>query len=106
MTLLVMPYDREVLMAVRALWAGTATEGQQKRAMEWIVLNLCHIGQMSFDIENERLSAMREGERHIGVQLARMREPDGLEQLKAWEKPKSASTKVRGENGRSRPSTD
>lgn len=95
-------YDRSVLMAVRALFVGSANEGQQTRAMEWIVLNLCHVGQLSFDAD-ARLSALREGERHVGLQLARMREPEGLKQLEQWERPKkrkgaTVSTEARGEN--------
>lgn len=83
-------YDREILMATRAVWAGTANEGQQKRFMEWLVLNACHVGSLSFDEASDRLSNVREGERHIGIQLVRMREADGLKQLEAWEaaKPK------------------
>lgn len=81
----VAPYDRSVLVAIRALFDGTANEGQQKRAMEWIILNLCHVGQISFSADNDRLSAFRDGERHIGIQLARIREPEGLKQLEAWE---------------------
>lgn len=79
------PYDREILMAIRALWAGNANEGQQRMAINWIVMNACHIGALGFDEGNERLSAFREGERHIGLQLARIREPEGLKQLEAWE---------------------
>jgi len=91
------PYDRDILMAIRAVWAGTANEGQQRQAMSWIVLNACHVGQLSFDGTNDRLSAFRDGERHIGLQLVRIREQEGLEQLKAWEKkPAPANPEVRG----------
>lgn len=105
MTLPVAPYDRSVLVAIRALFDGTANEGQQIRAMEWIVLNLCHVGQISFSTDSDRLSAFRDGERHIGLQLARIREPEGLKQLEAWEaetkRKRAAATKTaRGENGR------
>ncbi len=109
MKLPVAPYDRSVLMAVRALFDGKANEGQQQRAMQWIVLNLCHVGQLSFDTDNGRLSDLREGERHIGLQLARMREPEGLRQLEDWEaetkRKRAASDKARGEHDRSKPST-
>lgn len=110
MTLPIAPYDRSVLAAIRALFDGTANEGQQTRAMEWMILNLCHVGQTSFNVESDRLSAFREGERNIGLQLARIREPEGLKQLEAWEaetkQRRGAATKqVRGENGRSKSST-
>lgn len=77
-------YDRSVLMAVRALFDGAATEGQQKRAMEWIVMNACHIGQPSF-AESDRLTSFNEGSRWIGLQIAKLREPEALKQLEAWE---------------------
>src|SRR4051812_43913107 len=86
------PYDREIFLAVRALFAGQANEGQQKRAMEWLVLNACHIGQLSFDVASDRLAAFRDGERNIGLQLVRMREPEGELQLKEWE---TATAKAR-----------
>lgn len=78
-------YDREILMACRAVWSGTANEGQQKRFMEWLVLNACHVGSLSFDETSDRVTAFRDGERHIGIQLVRMREQEGLKQLEAWE---------------------
>lgn len=78
-------YDRSVLVAIRALFDGTANEGQQTRAMEWIILNLCHAGEVSFDMASDRVSSFRDGERHVGIQLARIREPKGLKQLEAWE---------------------
>jgi hypothetical protein len=80
------PYDRSVLMAVRALFDGKANEGQQKRAMEWICMNLCHIGMLSFEAESERASSFNEGMRFVGLQLAKMREPEALKLLEAWER--------------------
>jgi hypothetical protein len=70
-------YDKEVLYAFRALFDGNASDGQQKRAMEWLLFNACHIGVLSY-VSNERDSAFNEGERHIGLQIARMREPEAL----------------------------
>lgn len=92
-------YDREILNACRAMWSGTANDGQQKRFMEWLVLNACHVGSLSFDEASDRVSAFRDGERHIGIQLVRMREQEGLKQLEAWEaiKPKpSVKPEARG----------
>jgi hypothetical protein len=91
------PYDRSVLTAVRALFDGNANEGQQKRAMEWIVFNLCHVGQLSFDTESQRVSDRREGERFVGLQLAWIREPIGLQRLEEWEKAKATRAVKRGE---------
>lgn len=79
MTKVVKPaaYDQEVLYAFRALFEGKANDGQQKRAMEWLLLNACHIGMTSF-AETDRETAFLEGQRSIGVQLARLREPEAL----------------------------
>ena len=70
-------YDKEVLYAFRALFEGKANDGQQKRAIEWLLLNACHIGQPSF-AATERETVFAEGERHIGLQIARMRDPEAL----------------------------
>lgn len=70
-------YDREVLYAFRALFDGKANDGQQKRAMEWLMMNLCHIGMSSFS-ETDRETAFLEGQRSVGLQIARLREPEAL----------------------------
>jgi len=70
-------YDKEVLYAFRALFDGKANDGQQKRAMEWLLLNACHIGASSF-AATDRETAFLEGQRSIGVQIARLREPEAL----------------------------
>lgn len=67
-------YDKEVLYAARAFFDGVANESQQKRLAAWMLLNLCHIGQVSY---GEHM-AFLEGQRSIGVQLARLREPEAL----------------------------
>lgn len=70
-------YDKDVLYAVRALFEGKASEGQQKHFMEWLILNACHIGISSF-AASERDMIFNEGERWVGLQIARMREPAAL----------------------------
>ncbi|MEN3145695.1 hypothetical protein ABCW43_00110 [Neorhizobium sp. IRAMC:178] len=77
MTIKPAAYDKEVLYAFRALFDGKANDGQQKRAMEWLLLNLCHIGMASFS-ETDRETAFLEGERSVGLQIARLREPEAL----------------------------
>ncbi|MBO0125215.1 hypothetical protein [Agrobacterium sp. OT33] len=85
-------YDKEVIYAFRALFDGKASDGQQKRAMEWLLFNACHIGQLSF-MSNERDSAFSEGERHIGLQIARMREPEALALIEGKSKAERAAAK-------------
>lgn len=76
------PYDKEVLYSFRALFEGKANEGQQKRAMQWLLFNACHIGQVSMNA-NDRVTAFLEGQRSIGVQIARLREPEALQLIEA-----------------------
>jgi hypothetical protein len=70
-------YDRGVLYAARALFDGKANEGQQKRFMEWLLFNACHIGMPSF-MPTERETSFMEGQRSIGLQIAKLREPEAL----------------------------
>lgn len=70
-------YDKQIVFAFRALFEGTANDAQQKRAMEWLLLNACHIGILSFS-GTERDTAFLEGERHVGLQIARFRDEEAL----------------------------
>jgi hypothetical protein len=93
-------YDKEVLYAFRALFDGKANDGQQKRALEWLLFNACHVGQLSF-AATERESAFSEGERHIGLQIARMREPDALKLIEGKSRAeKMAAAMKKPEAGR------
>ncbi len=85
-------YDKEVLYAFRALFEGKANDGQQKRAMQWLMFNACHIGLVSF-ADSERETAFLEGQRSIGVQLAKLREPEAL----ALIEPRSRKTRGKPE---------
>lgn len=67
-------YDKPTLYAARALFEGTASAEQQKQFMAWLVFNACHIGQVSYGPD----MAFLEGQRSIGVQIARLREPEAL----------------------------
>lgn len=74
-------YDEEILMSVRALLDGKANEGQQKTAMNWIIFNVCHIGLLSFS-ETDRETAFLDGQRSVGLQIVKLREPEALKRLK------------------------
>lgn len=89
-------YDKEVLYAWRAMFEGKANEGQQKRAVEWLLFNACHIGALSFNGDDAE-TKVREGERHIGLQIARMREPEALKLIEGRSRAdrlKAATTKT------------
>lgn len=65
----VIPQD--AALAVKALAAGTANEGQQKRAVEWILFDLCRLRDPSFeDGEKPLKSAHNEGRRFVGLMIA------------------------------------
>lgn len=85
-------YDKEVLYAFRALFDGKANDGQQKRAMQWLLFNACHVGLLSFSA-TERESAFNEGERHIGLQIARMREPEALKLIEGKSRAEKMAAK-------------
>lgn len=86
-------YDKEVIYAFRALFDGKANAGQQKRALEWLLFNACHVGVLSF-AASERESAFNEGERHIGLQIARMRDPEALKLIEGRSRAEKAAQKT------------
>ncbi|MDX0180854.1 hypothetical protein GOC16_08310 [Sinorhizobium meliloti] len=90
-------YDKDVLYAFRALFDGKATEGQQKRAIEWLVLNACHIGLPSF-ASTDRETAFLEGQRSIGLQIAKLREPEALALITPKTRGKAEAQNDRGES--------
>lgn len=83
--LLPTPYDKQVLMAVRALFDGVANEGQQKTVVRWLIDVCCHVGEPSF-AETDRDTAFLEGERHVGLQLITMRSHKGLANLEEMQR--------------------
>ena len=66
------PYGPADAAAVRAVAAGTATEDQQRRAMDWIIYKACMLYDMSFFPESSRDSDFAEGRRFVGNQIVKM----------------------------------
>ena len=95
-------YDRQVLYAFRALFDGKANEGQQKRAMKWLLFNACHIGDSSMH-EIDRVTAFREGQRSVGVQIARLREPEALELIEGKTRGKTEARQRHHDDRGNRP---
>lgn len=92
------PYDMEVVLAVSALREGKATEGQQRKAVEWLELVVCDLEGMSFHEEadgGERASAFHEGRRFVGNQFRKMSNPIARA---AKQKPET-KTEARGKHG-------
>lgn len=78
------PYDKTVLMAVRACMAGTASEGQQKLAMDWIITMASNLYDMSYRDDadgGELATAFHEGRRFVGNQIVKMLRPETLDAL-------------------------
>jgi hypothetical protein len=67
------PYDDADTYAIKALAAGVANEGQQKRALEWIINTLCGTYDLSYrpGPEGNRDTAFAEGRRSVGLQLVK-----------------------------------
>jgi hypothetical protein len=65
------PYDDADTYAIKALAAGVANEGQQKRALDWIINTLCGTYDLSYRPESDRDTAFAEGKRHVGLQLVK-----------------------------------
>ena len=67
-------YQPEDTAAIKALAAGNANDGQQKRALNWIVYTLCGTYDLSYrpHADGERDTAFAEGKRFVGLQLVKM----------------------------------
>lgn len=83
-------YDKADLMAIRACIAGNANEGQQQRAMDWIITQAANLYDMSYRDDSEggaRAEAFHEGRRFVGSQIVKMTRPETLAALEAEGKP-------------------
>jgi hypothetical protein len=60
--------------AIQALGRGTASEEQQKRALQFIVNTLAGTYDGSFrpGPDGERVTSFAEGKRHVGLQLVKL----------------------------------
>jgi hypothetical protein len=59
---------------MKALLAGNANEGQQKRALDWIITKACGTYDMSFRAgpDGDRETSFAEGKRHVGNQIIKL----------------------------------
>ncbi|SDH08351.1 hypothetical protein [Pelagibacterium luteolum] len=74
-------YSAADVAAIRALHEGVANEGQQRRAMEWIIRNACGMYDLSYrpgGQDGDRATAFAEGRRFAGLQIAKMLTPEVL----------------------------
>ncbi|WP_420961063.1 hypothetical protein [Brucella sp. IR073] len=88
-------FDKQIIFAIRACIAGTASEGQQKAAMAWIVEQASGYGKMSYGKGDPYDTAFHEGRRFVGYQIIRMTLDEAMKLVerpaKTRGKPKEAS---------------
>lgn len=57
------------MYALKALTAGSASEGQQKRALNWILNVACGIADTTFYPDSQRDSDFASGKRFVGLEI-------------------------------------
>jgi hypothetical protein len=77
------PVTREIAHALRALTAGTATEYQQKTALQWLVEVAAMTYDMTYMPDSARDSDFAQGRRFVGLQIVKLLNltPQQLEKL-------------------------
>lgn len=71
-------YEDADVAAIRALASGSANEGQQKRAWDWIVYQASAVTDLSYypnDMGGDRATSFKEGRRFVGAQLLKLLQP-------------------------------
>lgn len=66
------PYDEFVAASVRSLFEGKASEGQQKRFVDWLLFEVCGVRDLSFRPDSERDTSFAEGKRFVGLQVVKV----------------------------------
>lgn len=66
------PYDTQTIHALKNLAAGKANEGQQQRAIEWIIQVCAGTYQPTFIPDSDRETAYAEGRRAVGLELVKL----------------------------------
>lgn len=64
------PFDKQDMEAIQALAAGTANEGQQKRALDWIVYYAAGTYDMPYRSERSYDTAFACGRMFVGQRIA------------------------------------
>ncbi|RWG25559.1 hypothetical protein [Mesorhizobium sp.] len=61
---------KDIAMALKALDAGKANEGQQRAALDWIMFEACGIRNLSYQPGDVAATAFAEGRRFAGLLVA------------------------------------
>jgi len=64
-------YDEYDIRAIQALATGTANEGQQKRALDWILKKACLISHINY-YETDRDTAFALGREFVGHSIVKI----------------------------------
>jgi hypothetical protein len=64
-------YDETITGAIKALNAGNANEGQQQRALRWIIEVVAGTYDMAYRPDSDRDTAFAEGKRFVGNQIVK-----------------------------------
>ena len=64
-------YELGDITAVQAVANGEADAHQQKRALDWIIKQVCWTYELSYRPESERDTAFAEGRRFVGLQIVK-----------------------------------
>lgn len=65
-------YSKADVYALKALAAGNASEGQQKRALAWIINHAARTYDVSFSLASDRETSFSEGRRFVGLQMVKL----------------------------------
>jgi len=65
-------YEDADIGAFKSLVLGEATEEQQRRALKFIVEEICKTYDLSYRPDSERDSAFAEGKRFVGLQIVKL----------------------------------
>lgn len=63
------PCDSYDVYALKALAAGSASESQQKRALNWILNYCCGVPDNTYYPDSERDSIFASGKRFVGLEI-------------------------------------
>ena len=65
------PYELTDIGAIKALSTGTANEGQQQRALRWIIEVVCGTYDLSYRPTSDRETVFAEGRRFVGLNIVK-----------------------------------
>ena len=63
------PCETADLYAIKALATGTASEGQQQRALNWILNQCCGVADTTYYPDSERDTIFASGKRFVGLEI-------------------------------------